>query len=562
MATNKLMIEIGAKDMASKVFKNLSASTVAFGVALGNLASKAITAGINGLRRWVDEALEAEKANVMLDASLRGIGQYTPQLAKQYRDLANAIQDETGASDEAGKANIALLASLGVMPENMAAAARGVQALNSLNVEGSMAAKAMARALDGDMSGFDRLSAAVRSATTDQEKAVEIGKFLQAGYEQQKASLQTVGGAWQALKGRIGDAREDMLGAIFEGLQLGKTFDGMQSSLGAFLKSDTFKNFTARLRDGAAYAVSIGKALSAKGGASEVFGELGNVILAALQDGADYLAKKISGALGGNALSTAALGAKGFLKGLFAGDVQGTMGSALGDSIANSFGSGENRLDAAIAKLKSAITKNATVVEESASVAEDVLNIEDEIAMVDILTLAAKKKKVELENEAVIEKMVQNDLQANITRADEEIERAKRLEAEASQNAARNANAAKANARQGIGEWIANSAKANADLKAFDKSEAKQRRYLARLEEKQGRGVVLSERDQAALDAANRRKGQLGALLGADDAWKKEATDFQKQQGKWEDEKIRLQKLMESHLDSMSKDLKETLKDQ
>lgn len=555
MATNKLMIEIGAKDMASKVFKNLSASTVAFGVALGNLASKAITAGINGLRRWVDEALEAEKANVMLDASLRGIGQYTPQLAQQYRDLANAIQDETGASDEAGKANIALLASLGVMPENMAAAARGVQALNSLNVEGSTAAKAMARALEGDMSGFDRLSAAVRMATTDQEKAVQIGKFLQAGYEQQKSSLQTVGGAWQALKGRIGDAREDMLGAIFEGLQLGKTFDGMQSSIGAFLKSDTFKNFTDRLREGAAFAKDIFASIS-NGGFKETAQGFGNIILGALKDGAEYIGVKISNAFSG---AKSMFGETRVKIATMAGTPEAEARAVVYGNQSKFEG---GNLKKAMDEWVSVVHKNAANVAETVTKTEEIAKVTESVTIAETLIAAQKQKALELLQDSNAERMIQANHEERITQLDGEIERAKKLEAEATQNAARNANAAKANARQGIGEWIANSAKANADLKAFDKSEAKQRRYLARLEEKQGRGVVLSERDQAALDAANRRKGQLGALLGADEAWKKEATDFQKQQGKWEDEKIRLQKLMESHLDSMSKDLKETLRDQ
>lgn len=555
MATNKLMIEIGAKDMASKVFKNLSASTVAFGVALGNLASKAITAGINGLRSWVDEALEAEKANVMLDASLRGIGQYTPQLAQQYRDLANAIQDETGASDEAGKANIALLASMGVMPENMAAAARGIQALTSLNVEGSMAAKAMARALEGDMAGFDRLSVKVRLATTDQEKAVEIGKFLQAGYEQQKATLQTVGGAWSALKGRIGDAREDILGAIFEGLQLGKTFDGMQSSIGAFLKSDTFKNFTNRLREGAAFAKDIFAAIS-NGGFKETAAGFGSIILAALKDGAEYIGVKISNAFSG---AKSMFGETRVKIATMAGTPEAEARSVVyGNQSKYEGGNLKKAMDAWV----DVVHKNAANVADTVTKTEEIAKVTETVSIAETLIAAQKQKALELLQDDNSERMIQGNHEERITQLDAEIERAKKLEAEASQNAARNANAAKTNAKMGLSEWIANAAKNNADEQAFNKSEAKQRRYIARLEEKQARGITLSREDDAALKAAKRKERQVGALVNADELWKKEATDFQKQQGKWEDEKIRLQKLMESHLDSMSKDLKETLRDQ
>ena len=293
MANDKITLEIGAKDLASGVFGRVTKASMAFGVAMGNLASKAITAGINGLRRWINEALEAEKANVMLDAALRGTGRYTPVLAAQFRDLANAIQDETGASDESAKANIALLTTLGVAPDKMSTAARGMQALTALNIEGSMAARALARALEGDFAGFDRLSPAVRLATTDQEKALAISNLLKAGYEQQRATLQTVGGAWAALKGRLGDAREDLIGAIFEGLNLGKTFDSMQAKVGAFLKSESFKGITDRLRESAAFAKDIFSALTTKGTASESFSLIGDLIVAAFYDGSKIVGNAI-----------------------------------------------------------------------------------------------------------------------------------------------------------------------------------------------------------------------------------------------------------------------------
>ena len=208
-------VTISAKDLASGVIQKVSARTVALGVAVGNLASKLISGAVNGVRRWIDEALLAERANVMLDAALRGTGQYTDAVARKMKDLAGAIQDETGAVDEAVKGNIAMLATMGVSVDKMGEAARAVQALSALNFEGSQAAKAVALAMNGNMLGFQRMIPALRNATTETEKVEAVNKVLAAGYAQQKANLNTVGGAWKALKGRIGDAREDIVGAIF-----------------------------------------------------------------------------------------------------------------------------------------------------------------------------------------------------------------------------------------------------------------------------------------------------------------------------------------------------------
>ncbi|NCB06176.1 MAG: hypothetical protein EOM69_11755, partial [Clostridia bacterium] len=291
-------VTISAKDLASGVIQKVSARTVALGVAVGNLASKMISGAVNGVRRWIDEALLAERANVMLDAALRGTGQYTDEVARKMKDLAGAIQDETGASDEAVKANITMLTTMGVTTDKMGEAARAVQALSALNFEGSQAAKAVALAMEGNMLGFQRMIPALRNATTETEKVEAVNKVLAAGYAQQKANLQTVGGSWEALKGRIGDAREDIVGAIFEGLALGKTFDGMQAAVGRFLKSDTFKDFTESLKSGASYVKQIIEAMGTDGGTKEVLAAMGNVILAALKDGADYVGDAIRRAFG------------------------------------------------------------------------------------------------------------------------------------------------------------------------------------------------------------------------------------------------------------------------
>ena len=367
-------VTISAKDLASGVIQKVSARTVALGVAVGNLASKLISGAVNGVRRWIDEALLCERANVMLDAALRGTGQYTDEVSRKMKDLAGAIQDETGAVDEAVKANIAMLTTMGVTTDKMGEAARAVQALSALNFEGSQAAKAVALAMEGNMLGFQRMIPALRNAKTETEKVQAINKLIAAGYEQQKANLKTVGGSWEALKGRIGDAREAIIGAVFDGLKLGQTFDSMQAAVGRFLQSDTFKDFTERLKSGADYVTQIVKAMSVNGGTKEVLANMANVILAAFKRGGEIVAEKIMSAFRPMKDARAIWKNRGLVGAVMRKspiDVAGHLLTKYTDRNNQSGTEGQRELDAALKAFSQTIKKNAKEYEELHDRAED-----------------------------------------------------------------------------------------------------------------------------------------------------------------------------------------------
>jgi len=515
MANDKITLEIGARDLASSVFGRVTKSSMAFGVAMGNLASKAIVAGINGLRRWINEALEAEKANVMLDAALRGTGQYTPVLAAQFRDLANAIQDETGASDESVKANIALLTTLGVAPDKMRTAARGMQALTALNIEGSMAARALARALEGDFAGFDRLSPAVRLATTDQEKAVAIGNLLQAGYEQQRATLQTVGGAWEALKGRIGDAREDLIGAIFEGLNLGTTFESMQAKVGAFLKSESFKGITDRLRESAAFAKDIFSALTTKGTASESFSLIGDLIVAAFYDGSKIGNAILNGfKLGVKEIKEWAFGKPykppQFPKADINGEITGfdfaahQRARALQDTIPDTPQKEQTEVQKVLAKMADlrkrhleALQNQVDDVEDGA--ADEAERLQNEQIQNDLLT-ALKEKQVQAALNALAMDNQRAAAQARVSAAEQELAAAVEKERAAAQAAAEAAAKRKELQEMSVRDWINEQQAGRAAEDEADKQRVKDAKRADTLRRQRKAGTKLSKRNAQWLD--------------------------------------------------------------
>ena len=574
MANDKITLEIGAKDLASGVFGRVTKASMAFGVAMGNLASKAITAGINGLRRWINEALEAEKANVMLDAALRGTGRYTPVLAAQFRDLANAIQDETGASDESAKANIALLTTLGVAPDKMSTAARGMQALTALNIEGSMAARALARALEGDFAGFDRLSPAVRLATTDQEKALAISNLLKAGYEQQRATLQTVGGAWAALKGRLGDAREDLIGAVFEGLNLGKTFDSMQAKVGAFLKSESFKGITDRLRESAAFAKDIFSALTTKGTASESFSLIGDLIVAAFYDGSKIVGNAILNGfkLGVKEIKEWAFGKQ--KEKLPQGDVNGEVvgfdfaahqrARALQDTIPDTPQKEQTEVQKVLAKMADlrkrhleALQKQVDYVEDGA--ADEAERLQNEQIQNDLIE-ALRKKEIEYAQKRIAYENQIDAAKAKIAVQEQELADAVEKERAAAQAAEEATAKRKEIQGMSVRDWINKQQAGRTAEDEADKERVADAKRASALSRKRKAGTKLSKRDAEWLnDFEGKPKAEAAAKKAEQDAIQKAnqaAIKAEEARQRVED----LQKRTAIAVEAMQKDLAQSMR--
>ena len=501
---------VSAHDGASAALGRVRASTIALGTAAGNLLARGMIAGMNAVRGLVGEVLAAEKANVMLDAALRGVGSYTPEASKQMRDLASAIQDETGASDEAVKSNIAMLTTLGVSTDAMGDAARAVAALTSLGRDGSQAMVAIGKALEGDISGFERFSPEVKNATTITEKYAAANKLLAAGYEQQKASLLTVGGSWAALKGRIGDAVEDIGNALTEGLKIGPMFNDMQAAVGKFLQSDTFKSFTDRLRDGADYVSQIVKAMATDGGATEVAGALGNVILGALKDGADYVGNKIKDAFGkkGEEFDPRLAAASRFWGALSGGSGMSGALKAMDKPTGSQEGGGN--LSRAMKELESIVSKRVVVEKVTAELGDDVV---DESELLLAMTkeegsLKAGEVKALQKEAAALDAKIQK--QSAIETATADIEAATERE-KVAQDKITAAKERLAAASVGINEWINNLQGGDADDDEADKERAKAQKKAKRLLGK------LGAKGGADPDKAIEEGGKKGRHLSKDD---------------------------------------------
>lgn len=206
-----------------KGVKRAAIAILGMGTAIAGVAVKAISA----------YAVQ-QKAEQGLTAALRAHGDEVDNNLGLLKQHAAAIQDETGAADESTLATMSRLRMLGVQTAALGDAARGVLALKSAGMEGEMAARALALAHQGNFAALNRYLPALRDAKTETEKAAIVNAFLTKGYAQQKAELNTVSGAWAALKGRVGDVWEEVGTAIEQNGALQGTLQKAGDAVKAF----------------------------------------------------------------------------------------------------------------------------------------------------------------------------------------------------------------------------------------------------------------------------------------------------------------------------------------
>ena len=260
-----------------KVGKWLTVGFLAGATALAGFAAKAISA-----------YAEQESAHRSLAAALDAQGQSAKKLLPLLIDIAEAIQEETGADAEATVAGMAKMQMLGVQTSKLGEAARAVVALKSVGLDEAAAQKAVAMAMQGNYDMLNRYVPALRAATSEAEKARIVNDLFTKGYAQQKAALNTVQGQWDLLKTRLGDVWEEIGRGIARN-------EGLMRVLRR--AGDAVKSFGERIREWVdserfqAIATSIEGIIAAIAGGGEdrskALGVMGEVLMASLARGAE-----------------------------------------------------------------------------------------------------------------------------------------------------------------------------------------------------------------------------------------------------------------------------------
>ena len=179
-------------------------------------AKKVIDFGADMVKAWGVQ----EKAERDLIAAHNAMGEAGEKYIEDEKRIAAAIQDETGVGDEVTLQRMARARALGVETNKLEECAKGIVALTNAGMSEDAATRALAQAYAGNFNALQQYIPALRDATDEADKQAIVADFLTQGYDRQKETIDTVQGAWGALQGRIGDAKEVVGKAIIENLNL------------------------------------------------------------------------------------------------------------------------------------------------------------------------------------------------------------------------------------------------------------------------------------------------------------------------------------------------------
>jgi hypothetical protein len=299
MAFKEIVILLRAKNVMTAGLKKAESSLSGFAqsaVRVGAFFIKGFLAAGAAVAGFAAKAIAAyaqqETAERALAAALNSQGEAGDALLPSLKRISAAIQDETGAADESTLAGMAKMRMLGVQTSKLGDAAKAVIALKGVGLEEEAAQKAVAMAMQGSYDMLNRYVPALRTATSESEKAQIVNELFAKGYEQQAELLDTVGGLWDLLKGRIGDAWEEIGNVIMQN-------DELRSSLkraGEAVKE--FGNKVAEWAEGGGVIRLIAGFKLFYNEASHIFKLIGNtasITWAAMSDGVDTVINNIIG---------------------------------------------------------------------------------------------------------------------------------------------------------------------------------------------------------------------------------------------------------------------------
>ncbi len=193
------------------IFKGVVAVVGGVAAAIGAIATKAVAA-----------YSVQEQAEKRLVAAHNAMGEAGAAFIESEKAIAAQLQNETAVGDEVILSRMAQLRMLGVMPEKLESASKGVIALTNAGMGEETAVRALAAAYNGNYTMLQKYIPSLKECATEEEKEQKVNEFLTASYAQQCETLNTTQGRWNELKGRIGDAWEVVGEAIAKNSELNR----------------------------------------------------------------------------------------------------------------------------------------------------------------------------------------------------------------------------------------------------------------------------------------------------------------------------------------------------
>lgn len=316
MAKKELSITLRARNALMSGIAGARRTLMRFGgwvTGLGRRMACAFLGAGAGLAGFVALTARAyakqERAEKSLASALASHGENVDALLPKLKAVAAAIQDQTGVGDEQTLQTMASLKLLGVHTDALEQAAKATIALKSAGVGEAQATKMVAQATAGNYTMLSRYLHALRTATSETEKAAVVNDFLSKGYKQQRDLLNTTSGAFAALRGHIGDVLEEFGKAInksdaLTGLlnRAGEAVKGFGEKVALFISSDRFREIQESVE-------GIIRAMASGGESrSSAMKAIGRVLVSAFEVAAQKAVSilKVSAGYIGNAIGSAA----------------------------------------------------------------------------------------------------------------------------------------------------------------------------------------------------------------------------------------------------------------
>lgn len=516
MASKEISIIISAKNAIAAGIKSAEKSLRDFAdsaVRIGEFFAKSMLAAGAAVVAFGSKAVmafaESEKAQQQLKSAFIAYGEETENNVKRVNDFAAAISKQTGVEDDSIVAMTAKLKLYGIQTSQLEQATKATIGLVAAGMDEEAAMKAVASAAEGNFESLTRYIPALKSATDESEKARIVNEFITRGYETQKGTLDTIGGQWSVLKNNIGNAVEEMGGAIAKNDAVKDAMKRAGSAVEEFTRKfkewvDSggventiagFKIFAETARTIFTKAMLYGEAFfgGIYDGAKAAFEYLKSVVTSS---GA-VIADLFTGNFADLKTSVADLGKA------LSGEFVKTTGRF--DAVAKKLVDEEERYSAAVARISKEqldnLKKNGDERVDATKKNLDQIIVAEENA-------AKKKERLEKEKSELVKKLAkeESDLKEKQAKIDEQrAEEAKKQEIKKlEQNVAeldKQNDKARKVADKSIKDIIAEK-KANADQLDAD---AKERERVIKLRKKQGRGTKLSKADAEFLNAFDER---------------------------------------------------------
>ena len=213
MASKKVNLKISLKDNVSSGLKKIGGGLKTLGSGfkkLGIAGVAATTAIIGGLVAVTKAYAEQESVNNKLKATFDAAGESGAKAVAQWGAWATEIQRTTTLGDEEIMSLVTLGKTMGVTNDKLAEATKGAIGLSkAFGIDMTSSMKMVALAQQGEFEMLQRYIPELRKATTEAEKQEIVTRAMANGFKVAEAELDTVAGAFKALKGVVGDAMQE-----------------------------------------------------------------------------------------------------------------------------------------------------------------------------------------------------------------------------------------------------------------------------------------------------------------------------------------------------------------